>query len=91
MRRVPQKVFDVLWSTYFKEQLPKLAVHPVANFVVAQALKRVSVEQMDDVFEKLDGALGKIISKYAGFLFHVIALTGKSCRGLANRCLECDG
>ncbi|KAI0921972.1 hypothetical protein AcW1_004190 [Taiwanofungus camphoratus] len=61
VRRVPQKVFDVLWSTYFKEQLPKLAVHPVANFVVAQALKRVSVEQMDDVFEKLDGALGKII------------------------------
>ncbi|OCH95874.1 ARM repeat-containing protein [Obba rivulosa] len=57
----PPKVFDILWLIYFKGKLSKLAVHPVANFVVARAFGRLSAEQLNEVCSELEGVYGKII------------------------------
>ncbi|GBE79200.1 Nucleolar protein [Sparassis crispa] len=59
--RSPSAVFDILWATYFKGKLSKLAVHPVANYVVAKALERVSSRQLGEACDELDGSFGKII------------------------------
>ncbi|EMD40990.1 hypothetical protein CERSUDRAFT_149573 [Gelatoporia subvermispora B] len=59
--RAPQKVFNIVWSVYFQEKLQKLAAHPVANFVVAQAFGRLSAEQLNEVCVDLEGVFGKII------------------------------
>lgn len=63
MRRAPEKVFATLWATYFKGKLQKLAIHPVANFVVAKGIERLSADQLGEVCEELDEVFGKIISE----------------------------
>lgn len=63
VHRSPAKVFKVLWATYFRSKLPKLAVHPVANFVVAKALERVDASELEEACQELDSILGKIISR----------------------------
>ncbi|KZW04403.1 ARM repeat-containing protein [Exidia glandulosa HHB12029] len=54
--RAPPKTFDLLWSTYFAGKLAKLGVHPVANFVVARAVDRLSAEQMQAAVEEMGAA-----------------------------------
>ncbi|KAI0637703.1 ARM repeat-containing protein [Trametes polyzona] len=61
VRRSPERVFDLLWQTYFVGKLSRLAVHPVANFVVAKAFERVSLEQLEAAVEELQGVAGKIV------------------------------
>ncbi|KAI0643707.1 ARM repeat-containing protein [Trametes meyenii] len=61
VRRSPERVFDSLWQTYFVGKLSRLAVHPVANFVVAQALERVNAEQLQAAIEELSGVSNKIV------------------------------
>lgn len=60
--RSPDNAFSVLWTTYFKGKLARLAGHPVANFVLAKALERVSAEQFSEACIELDGSWGKMIS-----------------------------
>lgn len=55
-------IFSLLWSMYFQRQLPRLSVHPVANFVVARALTRIDQVQLGGVFEELGKSWQKIIS-----------------------------
>jgi hypothetical protein len=43
--RCPESIFN-LWTTYFERSLRKLAMHPVANFVIAKALERTNAEQL---------------------------------------------
>lgn len=62
--RSPENAFAVLWSTYFKGKLARLAGHPVANFVLAKALERISAEQLSDACTELDGSWGKMISEH---------------------------
>lgn len=52
--RSPPRAFDILWDLYFKGMLARLAPHPVANFVVAKALERLSPVQMTDAREELE-------------------------------------
>ncbi|KAF5388249.1 hypothetical protein D9615_000027 [Tricholomella constricta] len=59
--RSPDDVFVILWTTYFKGKLVRLAMHPVANFVLAKALERVSVEQLSEAYTELDGSWSKMI------------------------------
>ncbi|KAF8337152.1 armadillo-type protein [Amanita rubescens] len=59
--RCPDHVFAVLWTTYFSSNLPKLAVHPVANFVVSRAVGRVSSTQLREAFEKLGSSWDKLL------------------------------
>ncbi|KAF9468782.1 armadillo-type protein [Collybia nuda] len=59
--RSPIDAFAILWSTYFKGKLARLASHPVANFVVAKALERVSVDQLSEACSELEGSWNKMI------------------------------
>lgn len=61
-KSTPQ-IFSLLWSTYFQQQLPRLSVHPVANFVVARALSRINEVQLGGVCEELGKSWQKIISR----------------------------
>ncbi|KAI1793004.1 ARM repeat-containing protein [Ganoderma leucocontextum] len=61
VRKSPDKVFDIMWRTYFLGKLAKLAIHPVANFVVAKAIERLNAEQLDAALEELQGVAGKIV------------------------------
>lgn len=61
--RCPDNAFKLLWSTYFKGKLARLSAHPVANFVLAKALERVSLDQLSEACTELDGTWGKLISK----------------------------
>ncbi|CDO74124.1 hypothetical protein BN946_scf185043.g174 [Trametes cinnabarina] len=61
VRRSPDRVFDLLWQTYFVGKLSRLAVHPVANYVVARAFERLSSEQLQAALSEVQGAAGKIV------------------------------
>jgi nucleolar protein 9 len=61
--RCPQDAFDAVWKTYFKGKLARLAHHPVANFVLAKAIERVSEDQLKEIFEQLPDTWQKLISK----------------------------
>lgn len=67
VRRSPERVFDSLWRTYFVGKLARLAVHPVANFVVAKAFERVNAEQLDAAVQELQGVSGKIVSECSAY------------------------
>ena len=44
----PDLLFASLWSTYLGgDRLSKLASHPVANFLVAKAIRRVDAQAID--------------------------------------------
>jgi nucleolar protein 9 len=61
--RCPEPVFNILWSTYFEQSLRKLAMHPVANFVIAKALERAAPEQLTYALSELRDSLGKLCRK----------------------------
>lgn len=72
--RCPETAFAVLWSTYFHDEegkggtrgrlLPRLATHPVANFVLAKALERANAEQLGEACEVLEGGgWSKLVSE----------------------------
>ncbi|KAF9448476.1 hypothetical protein P691DRAFT_800795 [Macrolepiota fuliginosa MF-IS2] len=60
--RCPDNAFDVLWDLYFKGKLPRLAVHPVANFVVAKALERTNERQLLGACQELNDSWAKAIA-----------------------------
>ncbi|KAF8632424.1 hypothetical protein AX17_004865 [Amanita inopinata Kibby_2008] len=68
----PDHVFSVLWSTYFSGKLPRLAVHPVANFVVSRAIDRVSATQLSEACEELDGTWNKLLQSTRVVVLRVI-------------------
>ncbi|KAK7696593.1 hypothetical protein QCA50_001251 [Cerrena zonata] len=59
--RSPEHVFNVLWESYLKGKLARLAVHPVANFVIAKAIGRANGEQISLVCEEIKPVAGKIL------------------------------
>lgn len=62
--RSPPKAFDLIWDLYFKGKLARLAAHPVANFVVAKALERVSKEQLGATYTELEDVWPKMIREF---------------------------
>ncbi|KZP00041.1 ARM repeat-containing protein [Calocera viscosa TUFC12733] len=63
LNAAPERVIEKLWDVYFKGKLAKLCVHPVANFVVASAVSRLSSEQLEEMWEEMNG-------RWAGILKH---------------------
>ncbi len=63
--RCPEKVFGILWATYFERSIRKLAMHPVANFVLAKGLERANAEQLSYALGELRDSLGKLRRMYA--------------------------
>ncbi|KAI0313257.1 armadillo-type protein [Amylostereum chailletii] len=64
----PPPIFAMLWSTYFSGTLAKLAVHPVANFVVAKALERATSEQLGAAVAELGDVWKRIRTSRPGVL-----------------------
>lgn len=60
--RASDKPFALIWNTYLKGKLPRLAVHPVSNFVVAKALERASPTHLEDAYTELQDVWEKMIS-----------------------------
>jgi len=73
--RCPETVFGVLWHTYFERSLRKLALHPVANFVIAKALERANVEQLSYAQHELQDSFGKLRQTRIGVLRALIERT----------------
>lgn len=61
-------VFGAVWGTYLEGKFNRLAVHPVANFVVAKALERVTHEQLQQAFDEVNSVAEKIYSQSNQFL-----------------------
>lgn len=89
VRQLPDDVFNVMWTIYFKDTLPRLAVHPVANFVVAKVSERASEEQLNQVCENVSNVAEKIYSAFA-HAFSVFDLAETLVRIVSHRCLPCD-
>jgi len=66
--RCPESVFCILWTIYFERSLKKLAMHPVANFVIAKALERANFEQLSYAMNELRDSLGKFRRMYASHM-----------------------
>jgi nucleolar protein 9 len=61
--RCPEPAFNILWSTYIERSIRKLAMHPVANFVIAKALERAAREQLAYALDELRDSLSKLRRK----------------------------
>ncbi|KAG1803393.1 armadillo-type protein [Suillus subaureus] len=59
--RCPDPAFTILWATYFRGKLARLATHPVANFVVAKAADRLNPTQLKGALEELESSWNKVI------------------------------
>ena len=60
----PDPLFAALWSTYLGgDRLSKLAGHPVANFIVAKAIRRLDADAVDEIVAALkrDGTARKLV------------------------------
>lgn len=66
--RTPPEAFKILWSTYFEKNLPRLSVHPVANFVVAKAFDRLSEEQLLKALENLKPLSKRLLGLFILYL-----------------------
>ncbi|KAF5393695.1 hypothetical protein D9757_000366 [Collybiopsis confluens] len=60
--RVSSTAFELIWNAYLKGKLPRLAIHPVGNFVVATALDRASATQLADAYGDLTNVWEKMIT-----------------------------
>lgn len=60
--RSPSAVFALLYRTYFAGKLARLAIHPVANFVVSRVLTRVNGDVLSEALDELTPTLGKAVS-----------------------------
>ncbi|KAI6105389.1 armadillo-type protein [Pisolithus sp. B1] len=71
--RCPDRVFVQLWSAYFQGKLQRLALHPVANFVVSKAVERLNSNQLKDALGELSSSWNKAIqSSRSGVLRSLI-------------------
>jgi nucleolar protein 9 len=61
VRRAPPAVFALLFRVYCVGRLARLANHPVANFVVAQAIARTPADAFAGVVDELAPEFGKLV------------------------------
>ena len=74
-------------------KLGKLAVHPVANFVVARAVMRLSEVQLQSALDEMDGIWSKLISELSFFIMVFAVDTNcppkeNSRTGVIKACIE---
>ncbi|KAI0786442.1 armadillo-type protein [Abortiporus biennis] len=68
----PENVFRIIWSIYFKGKLRRLAVHPVANFVVAKSFERLDPSEMREACSELNDVVAKILSSFRIGVFRAL-------------------
>jgi len=61
IKHAPPYAFHHTWRTYFVEKLAKLAVHPIANFIVTEAIGRLDKDGLGDALSEVGKKLGKAI------------------------------
>ncbi|KAJ4472084.1 armadillo-type protein [Lentinula aciculospora] len=61
LSKASDKPFALIWNAYLRGKLPRLAVHPVGNFVVAKALERADASQLATAYEELQEVWEKMI------------------------------
>ncbi|KIK65684.1 hypothetical protein GYMLUDRAFT_258395 [Collybiopsis luxurians FD-317 M1] len=60
--RASHAAFELIWNAYLKGKLPRLAIHPVGNFVVAKALERANATHLADAYGELGDTWVKMIT-----------------------------
>lgn len=83
----PPAAFNLMWSTYIRGQLSRLADHPVANFVVAKGFEKLDESQLKNAFEELQGGWSRIVAgSRIGVLKALILRSGalRCCEDEAN-------
>ena len=63
IEHAPEKVVGKLWDTYIVGKLSRLAIHPVANFVVAAGFGRLEGERFASSTEEMSRVVSKCLSK----------------------------
>ena len=86
--RCPESVFGIIWTTYFERSLRKLAMHPVANFVIAKALERANARQLSYALTELRDSLGKLRRMFAS---HILSCRYSLLFRNSNRNFTCSG
>jgi nucleolar protein 9 len=61
IKHAPPYAFHGVWRTYFIGNLTKLAVHPIANFIVAEAVGRIDKDELDGALSEVGKKLGKAV------------------------------
>ena len=61
IKHAPPYAFHSVWRTYFVGKLAKLAVHPIANFIVTEAIGRLDEGGLGDALSEVGKKLGKAI------------------------------
>ncbi|PVF92971.1 ARM repeat-containing protein [Serendipita vermifera] len=54
IRYAPINVLAQVWNVYFSGKLSRLAIHPVANFVVAAAIGKLDAEQLPIAIQEMN-------------------------------------
>ena len=52
-----------MWRTYFVGKLVKLAVHPITNFIVTEAIGRLDKDELKSALDEVGKKLGKAIGE----------------------------
>lgn len=52
------RIFASIWQTYFVGKVGKLAAHPTANYVVARAVGRMGVAEIEGVVKECKAVAG---------------------------------
>ena len=61
IKHIPPYAFHYAWRTYFVGKLAKLAIHPIANFVVSEAIGRLDKGELEGALSEVAQKLGKAI------------------------------
>ena len=70
-----------MWRTYFVGKLAKLAVHPIANFIVTEAIGRLNEGELELALSEVGKKLGKAIGGSNNFhKIHRPMLTGQKTK-----------
>ncbi|KAG8834892.1 Nucleolar protein 9 [Serendipita sp. 399] len=64
IQHMPDDVFSQLWHIYFRGKLNRLAIHPVANFVVANAFERLNKNDFPAAVQEMDKVLAKSFKQH---------------------------
>ncbi|CAL1702092.1 unnamed protein product [Somion occarium] len=87
--RSPEPAFNVVWDTYLKGKFARLAVHPVANFVVAKALARASPAQISQACEEIKAVAGKILKASRIGVFRALVDRAAALHSQESIVIEC--
>ncbi|KAJ3990394.1 armadillo-type protein [Lentinula detonsa] len=88
LSRASDKAFALIWNAYMKGKLPRLSVHPVGNFVVAKALERVDVIQLETTYEELQAVWEKMITTSRTGVLRAAVVRSIALRSLEQNAIE---